>query len=296
MDRHAYLIMAHHQFELLEMLIRLLDYDKNDIYIHIDKKVTDFDFEYFSNVAEHSKVYFTKRFSNAWGGYSIVNTELEVLKQAMQNEYSYYHLLSGVDLPLRPKEEIYKLFEDNKGKEFIHFSSNEFSHSEPIMRRFKIYHFLQEIVGRNRKGILYFLEKCSLKLQGILKINRLKKVDMDIMCGSNWVSITHDFADCVIKNEKVIRKLFRYGECVDEHYFQTIAYNSDFFNKLYFYDENGDCKSNMRYIDWERGDPYTFRTSDYEDLMASQYLFARKFDINTDREICEKIYNTLTRI
>ena len=38
MGRHAYLIMAHNQFDLLCKLIRELDYELNDIYIHIDKK------------------------------------------------------------------------------------------------------------------------------------------------------------------------------------------------------------------------------------------------------------------
>ena len=35
MKRHAYLIKAHHQFDLLEKLLRLLDDERNDIYIHI---------------------------------------------------------------------------------------------------------------------------------------------------------------------------------------------------------------------------------------------------------------------
>ena len=35
---HAYMIIAHNQFELLERLIAALDDERNDIYIHIDKK------------------------------------------------------------------------------------------------------------------------------------------------------------------------------------------------------------------------------------------------------------------
>ncbi|RRK09135.1 glycosyl transferase, partial [Lactiplantibacillus garii] len=38
MHKHAYLITAHHQFTLLCRLIKMIDDERNDIYIHIDKK------------------------------------------------------------------------------------------------------------------------------------------------------------------------------------------------------------------------------------------------------------------
>ena len=37
--RHAYLIMAHNEWSLLNVLLSLLDDDRNDIYLHIDQKV-----------------------------------------------------------------------------------------------------------------------------------------------------------------------------------------------------------------------------------------------------------------
>ena len=47
MQKHAYLIMSHNDFYILEKLLRLLDDRRNDIYVHIDKKVKNFDFKYF---------------------------------------------------------------------------------------------------------------------------------------------------------------------------------------------------------------------------------------------------------
>ena len=37
--KHAYLILAHHEFGLLQTLIDCLDDVRNDIYVHIDKTV-----------------------------------------------------------------------------------------------------------------------------------------------------------------------------------------------------------------------------------------------------------------
>lgn len=48
LDKHAYLIIAHNNFEVLEILIKMLDYKHNDLYVHIDKKVKNFDTDFFS--------------------------------------------------------------------------------------------------------------------------------------------------------------------------------------------------------------------------------------------------------
>lgn len=39
-NRHAYLIMAHNQWELLLELLKALDDSRNDIYLHIDRKAS----------------------------------------------------------------------------------------------------------------------------------------------------------------------------------------------------------------------------------------------------------------
>ena len=40
MGKHAYLIIAHNKFEQLKMLCEMLDFEQNDIYMHIDAHVT----------------------------------------------------------------------------------------------------------------------------------------------------------------------------------------------------------------------------------------------------------------
>lgn len=42
MDKHAYLIICHNNFDQVAKLLKLLDYDKNDIYIHVDKKCRNY--------------------------------------------------------------------------------------------------------------------------------------------------------------------------------------------------------------------------------------------------------------
>lgn len=103
--------MAHNNFYILEKLLLLLDDPRNDIYIHIDKKISDFNFGYFQNLCKASKVrYPQKRINVRWGTQSLVITELLLYKTAVAYEsYQYYHLLSGVDLPLKSQHEIHQL-------------------------------------------------------------------------------------------------------------------------------------------------------------------------------------------
>ena len=56
MQKHAYLILAHWDFKLLENLVKFLDNKRNDIYIHIDSKSDDFDFDAISNMVKYSNL------------------------------------------------------------------------------------------------------------------------------------------------------------------------------------------------------------------------------------------------
>ena len=53
----------------------------------------------------------------------------------------------------------------------------------------------------------------------------------------------------------------------------------------------------MRYIKWIQGNPSpeTLTKADYEDLIASEKLFARKFDWNKDSEVIMKLKEQITK-
>lgn len=286
MHRHAYLVMVHTQPELMKMLLTCLDHPAHDFYIHIDQKVKDV--SAFQITLKHSSVYYTRRVNVRWGGYSQVRTELTLLKTAALEGYDYYHLLSGADLPLRSAQEIYNFFEENLNREYIHYCTPAFSSGESVAARVRYYHILQEIVGRDT-NMLGRLNRLMLKAQKVLGIDRLRHSDLPVCCGANWFSITGELAQYLLSQEKKIQKTYRYGFCVDELMLQSIVYSSPFKNRVYMPNENGDYRSCLRYIDWERGNPYVFRSEDFEDLITSDFLFARKFDLNTDRSICERI-------
>lgn len=109
---HAYLIMAHKNIQQLKILLKLLDYKENDIFIHIDATADDEMKNYnYQHCCKCSKVYSKSVIDVKWGDVSQIATEIFLLKFAMrQQKYEYYHLISGMDLPLKSQKEIHHFF------------------------------------------------------------------------------------------------------------------------------------------------------------------------------------------
>lgn len=200
MSKHAYLIIAHNNFEILEKTLKILDDEKNDFYIHIDKKVKNFDFERVKNIVKKSKINFTERIDVKWGHSSQIDCELILLKSAVKNNYSYYHLLSGVDIPIKSKDEIYNFFEKNLGKEFIHTSI--INNKSELNSRYYYYHLFPHYSRSSYKYIIGVIEKVFLKIQKILKINRVKNKNIKFFYGAQWFSITNDLVEYILSKEE----------------------------------------------------------------------------------------------
>ena len=291
MKKHAYLLIAYHQFDLLKKLIGLLDDPHHDIFVHIDAKTQEFHPEDFNGIVKYSKLYFTDRTSVSWGGWSMIRCELLLLKQAKRTgEYAYYHLLSGQDLPLHPTGEIYRFFSEHEGKEFIHYIANP--KGIDAKGRIAQYWLFQDRVGRSR-GMLRIVQKIAVRLQRIIGIDRTRRIGRPAAVGANWFSITDSLAEYVLQQENWIRKYFMYTRCADEMFLQMLVEETPFYENLYMPNSQGDYRSCMRYIDWKRGKPYTFTSDDYNELLHSDCMFARKFDWDKDAQICLRLEHAL---
>lgn len=294
MNRHAYLILAHEDTMVLRRLLALIDHERNDVFIHIDKNSKDFQIQNVLKCVKKSKISISRKYRVHWGTNSIALATLELLKNASKGQYNYYHVLSGADLPIKSKEEIWEFFEKHNGKEFIHFGTAQYQ--KDIDCRYNQYHFFSKQLGRKRdKKFWVDMETYSLAIQRRLHIDRTKKVNYAFYGGANWVSITNDLTQYIIKNIGKYSSSFRFTQNSDELFFQTIVMDSPYKDNLYHPQFDNDYQACVRYIDWKRGTPYVFRSSDFCELMQSDGIFARKFDEKADSEIIEKIYEHLIK-
>lgn len=294
MDRHAYLILAHKNFGQLRKLIELLDDPRNDIFVHVDAKAKNFRQESLDGTTRQSRlIVLPQRFKVNWGGVSIMRSELALLKKATsESEYAYYHLLSGMDMPIKTQDEIHAFFNEHKGYEFI----NLWEFKKSTRSRFRYFTIFPEGEGKFRTRIINHIFK-GLQMAVGFRINR----NIDFRFGSQWFSITDSLARYVVEKENWLEKVFRHTSTCDEIFLPTLVAESPFSNRLYVPAAVKNQKevnmANMRFIDWTRGEsvrhPWVFRAGDMSLLESVPHLWARKFDETVDNNIINMIYNKL---
>ena len=281
--KHAYLILAHNAFDMLQQLINMLDDVRNDIYIHIDKKTKELPSLYVKD----AHLYFTsKRIDVYWGDISVVEAEYVLFEEANINgNYRYYHLLSGADLPLKSQNYIHNFFQINQGKEFIGFS--QYDYQTEVERKVQKYHFFPKYF-RFIGGTIAFVKRVirygAIQIQNIAGYKRHPKTIFKK--GTQWVSVTGDFVAYLIANKSKVMDTYHHTFCSDEIYKQTLCWNSSF--RACIYNEDNEALGCMRKIGWKNGHLIDWTIQDYDNLVNSNALFARKFN-NSDKELIQKI-------
>lgn len=266
--KHAYLIIAHNEPEILQLLVSALDDVRNDIYIHIDRKADGMG---TGLSAEKSKVIIlTDRLDARWGDFSLVEVEYLLFETAFRSgPYAYYHLLSGVDLPIKSQDHIHDCCERNAGSEFIGFARNV-TDKELAWRGQHYFLFPKEF---QTAGICKRILRGSFaRLQSMVHYRR---TDMILKKGSQWCSVTHDFVDYLLQNRKKVKRIFTHTYCPDELFIQTLCWNSDFRDRIFNPDDEFEgCR---RYIRWEDGVLQPIGKDDLDLMISSDRWFARKF-------------------
>lgn len=282
--KHAYLIIAHNEIYVLRKLISFIDDERNDIYLLIDKKVKDK--EYYQLHTKKSNLYYCDGVKIYWGHENQIKAELILFESAWKNgPYMYYHLLSGVCLPIKSQNYIHEFCRKHCGTQFVGFLTDSFSYLD-IERKTRYYHFF---VSNFAKPNLFFR---ITRLQGILyKIQRLIGIkrnydNMILQKGCNWISVTNDFVDYLMQKKKWIIKHFHHVLCGDEIFIQTILWNSRF--RYNIYDIDNCYRSAMREIIFQGWHPLTITINDYDRLKNSECFFARKFS-SKNKDIIDKV-------
>jgi glycosyltransferase involved in cell wall biosynthesis len=272
--KFAYLILAHKNPTQLLRIVKALDADYVRFFVHIDAKCDEQPFREVLSCRDN--VYFTShRFNVNWGGFSMLEATFRLISDMLKFSElpDYVHLISGMDFPIKSKQDILDFFKLHNGKNFI----ETFSLPTPRWQYF----------GMNR--VLYNWKIDTLGLTAayddVAKQQPQNALpDFKLYGGSQWWSLTGNCIEMLLnmynsKNE--IINFFRSTFCPDEMLFQTAICNSQF--KQTVADEN------MRKIDWGKGTPKIWRNEDYYKFISCKELFARKFDAEIDSKIIDRL-------
>lgn len=280
--RHAFLIIAHHEPEVLRLLLTLLDDERNDIFLHVDGRAGWLADRFRTWKPAHAGFRLLPQPIDVyWGDISQVRTELLLFETARRTgPYAYYHLLSGVDLPLRDMDSLHKFFTIHAGKEFVNITDTPYERAD--IRRKVGYYYLFTRHFRDRgtmeHNVCSFLRNVVLAVQKVVRFRR--RPWLEFRKGANWVSISDDFCAFLLEHASEMVRRYAKTKCADEIFLQTLLWNSPFRERLYRLPDGR--TGNLRAIDWVRGAPYTWRDEDFDELMQSQAFFCRKIGGVTD--------------
>jgi len=299
--RIAYIIVAHAYPDQLIRLIERLSADGAAFFVHIDRKSPGEVSRRVAAAFRHDPhVHLVPRHRVAWGRFSQVQAALEGIGEVVRQRFAcdFGVLLTGQDYPIRSNVQIFEYLADRKGQSFL-----DYEHL-PSGRR-----WLNENGGLDRVEYWHFrVGNVSLEFPRPFPAHttagRIAAGAWDGLCrvcprkrtlpkglvpfgGSAYWCLTgaclryvHDFS----QRHRDVTRFFRFVDNPDEVFFQTIVMNSPYRDTI--------VNDDLRYIRWPplpAPHPVILREDDFERIVASGKLFARKFDPAQSARLLEMI-------
>ncbi|MFH0960459.1 MAG: beta-1,6-N-acetylglucosaminyltransferase, partial [Pseudomonadota bacterium] len=191
---------------------------------------------------------------------SMVDAELRGIEELLKisSEWEFFINLSAQDFPLKSQTHIQDFLSRNKGNDFISVANQSKLRPDTLSR-------IEN----------YCIEFANRILRTPIKRLYLRGVTPHI--GSQWMILSRKFCEFVSYSPEVERfkRFYRHTFIADEGFFQTVIMNTSYKGTI--------VNDDKRTIDWVplgtiKLRPRDFTSKDADFLMASQGLFARKFD------------------
>jgi len=281
--RISYAILVHRNPEQFGRLLQALSLNAGDaeFFVHIDAKTEARPFHQAVGKAESPRVHFVdRRTSVNWGGFSVVRATLTLMQAIVQGgrKFDYVILMSGQDYPIKCHGEIQKHLSDNAGDEFICYAPIP-TPDWNVIDRLETYHF-HEFVG------LKFERYLKRAVGRILPEKRRIPCGFSPVGGSQWWGLTLECVEYILNflaENPSFTRFFWFSLAPDELFFHTIIANSSFSERV--------SKERLTFVDWTSGgrSPKVLTMHDFDTLLQSNGLWARKFDVDVDAKILDSL-------
>ncbi len=265
----AFLIIAHHQPAHLGRLIRALDDPRHFFFVHIDRKVALEPFR--AAVGElRNVVFMPERVEVEWAKLGVVQATLEAIREAADSGriFSRYTLLSGSDYPIKHKSLIHKRLTE-AGGEFLRIDRKLTLAPEDTHRR----------VLRDLPDGRYFADFSAFHGSMFWSLS------------AACVRFVLDFVDA----NPAYLDIHGHVVAPDEVFFHSLLKRSPFAGAISQDFSDGVHPDHTHhanhFIDWPNFNrrKLVLETRDFDALLASDALFARKFDERRSRHLLDML-------
>lgn len=278
----VFLISTHTDVLQLARLICALP-DNSTFFIHLDKKT---DIKPFAEAfADDSRVKFIDhRVDVRWGSINEVEYQMELVRAALDSGEHFGRMitLSGMDYPVWSKERIIDFFEQDKEKEYLAGIDVSFPwHASAIYQQY----FFN--VAKPGSGWKYCVTRAlgrTLRMLGIKKPLKKKigNKTYKLYKGAAWWAITPRLASVILHEwdtNTELKNWLKYCMCPAELFAQTIAFNNEEWReKCMFNNANYSLPMHtpLTYVTWKNEDIKVLDEEDYDIIMRSGKMYARK--------------------
>jgi protein xylosyltransferase len=268
-------------------LLRAIYRPHHYYYIHVDSRQ-----EYLHRELSALSSHFmnirmsASRHSTIWGGASLLTTLLECISELMLIDtwhWDYFLNLSESDYPIKPVEELELFLAVNKGKNFVK------SHGKDTPR------FIR------KQGLNMLFYECDNHMWRLGA--RQPQDGIRIDGGSDWVCLSHQFAQYLLTEDLLVtglKQYWKYALLPAESFFHTVLQNSIYCttvvnNNLHFtnWRRKQGCKCQYKHVvDWCGCSPNDLLPGDKQKIQSLRHrpiYFARKFEAVVSQTIINQV-------
>ena len=278
--RVAHLIITYTNPLQTERMIKRMQHPDFDFYIHLDAK---FPIDSHKFLLSIPNVYLIQNRMNVqWAGYSTMQAVFNAAKEIFASgiSYDFVSLMSGQDYPIKSVDEMRSFYEARKGKLLMKYRAFEGEWEEGMLRVNR-YH-MTDFKFRGQ----YFIERILNKLFPHRRTPKGMKFYGSSMFWAISVEALKYVTDTIEYNHS-LKQFFKFSWASDEFLFQTILLNSHLATEV--------VNENCHYYKHapKTPSPKNLSLEDFEDIMASDRIFARKFIMDSDIDLMNKFDQTI---
>ena len=277
--KQAILITAYRDIPMLEKLVDRFDNDF-ELFVHVDKRCH----ESLANIEGRKQLYLYRTYAVEWGDYKHLLAIIMLMREAYKHtDLQYFHLITGSDYPIVPLSQFKAFCEKHRDENYLeHFPLPHSDWgSEGGLNRIQ-YWWLRP--NSTRSSGAWFTCKI-INLQRRLGIKRrFSYFGGNLYGGGTYWSVSRKAVDVALNylenNNKYLHR-FRHTSIAEEICLPTVWCNSSL-------PLTNDYK---RYIDWgpDGGNPQTLTEKDYDNIVNSGALFARKMASGASNKLIEML-------
>ena len=293
----AFLVLAHHQPDLLSRLLGRLASPWSSAFVHLDERSEAAQFSAARAMPNTTFLSNAERVQVHWCGYSMVTATLNLLRKALHAplQPQRFVLLSGADYPAQALSNIGKIL--SQDREFIQIDRAIDLAGDNYFDKCLNRRFLGDNPHLNDRSSIPILPYFARKLERLLR--RGSPDGLEAYYGPSWWSLTREAVLEIldgVNKDPTLMTWFSGARSPDESVFQTLIARTSRLEKVAFNalaHASDPIRANrhaLHYVDFSVTNPPKLLTlEDLPAIRASGALFARKVSLERSSPLLDAL-------